>query len=471
MESLRKKSVSSLLDPSAQEGERLEKTMGAVSLTALGVGAIIGTGIFVLTGVAAAKFAGPALILSFVISGVAAALAALVYAELAAAIPASGSSYTYAYVSFGEIIAWILGWTLVLEYAVAAGAVAIGWSAYLNNLLVALSIHVPLWASASPFEGGVFNLPAVLITGLVTALLIRGTKESIMLNSIIVIIKLSAILLFLVAGFGHIDPANWSPFVPFGFPGVMAGAAIIFFAFIGFDAVSTAAEEVKNPQRNLPIGIFASLLISTVLYITVTGALTGMVKYTRLNTAAPISTALLLTGVKWASAVISVGALAGLTSVLLVTLFGQSRVFFAMSRDGLLPARYCAIHPRFGTPYKITVAVGGFVSLLAAFVPIGVIAEMANIGTLTAFVLSAAGVMILRKTEPDLNRPFKIPWGPVFPVLSILFSVYLMLNLSEMTWIRFAIWIGVGLLIYGVYGYRHSRLQGEKALWMSSDRS
>jgi APA family basic amino acid/polyamine antiporter len=458
MEFFRRKPVSLLLHQSNQEGKSLKKTMGALNLTALGVGAIIGTGIFVLTGVAAANYAGPALILSFIISGVAAGLAALVYAELAAAIPASGSSYTYAYVALGEVIAWFLGWNLVLEYSVASGAVAIGWSAYLNNLLSTVNLTIPGWASSSPFEGGILNLPALIITLLMAALLIRGTKESTLINTIIVIIKLAVIVLFLIVGFGNIDAANWSPFAPFGFSGIMAGAAIIFFAFIGFDAVSTAAEEVKNPQKDLPIGIIASLIISTLLYIAVTGVLTGMVEYPQLNTAAPISTALFLVGAEWASAIIAVGAVAGLSSVLLVTLFGQSRIFFAMSRDGLLPTRFSTVHPRFGTPHKITVVVGIAVSLLAAFVPIGIIAEMANIGTLTAFLVSAIGVIVLRKTHPELNRPFKVPWMPVLPILSILFSIYLMINLPGITWLRFAVWIIVGFTIYFMYSYRHSQL-------------
>lgn len=440
----------------------LQRSMGMFGLTALGIGAIIGTGIFVLTGVAAAKYAGPALIYSFIISGAAATLAALVYAELASAIPASGSSYTYTYVAFGEMAAWTLGWNLVLEYSVAAGAVAIGWSAYLRNLLTVVNWRIPHWAAAPPLEGGILNLPAMAITLIATWVLTHGAKKSTQVNTMIVIVKLAVIALFLVVGFGRIEQANWTPFAPFGFGGVMAGAAIIFFAFIGFDAVSTAAEEVKEPQRNLPIAIFASLIISTVLYIAVTAVLTGMVKYTSLNTAAPISTALLLRGIQWASSVIAVGALAGLSSVLLVTLFGQSRIFFAMARDGLLPARFAAIHPRHGSPYKITTTVGIAVSLLAAFVPIGIIAEMANIGTLSAFIVSSLGVIVLRKTHPELKRPFRVPLSPYLPMASILFSGYLMFNLSVITWIRFVVWIAIGVAIYFLYGKKHSLLHQEQ---------
>jgi basic amino acid/polyamine antiporter, APA family len=456
---LQKKSIEFLMKEKANNP--LKKSMGVVSLTFLGIGAIIGTGIFVLTGVAAANYAGPALMISFVISGVAAALAALVYSELATAIPASGSSYTYSYVALGEIFAWILGWNLILEYSVAASAVAVGWSAYLNNLLSVFGWTIPYRFSSSPFEGGLINVPAVAITLMLTFILIRGTKESTVLNTIIVILKLAVILFFLLIGYGHIDKGNWTPFAPFGFGGIMSGAAIIFFAFIGFDAVSTAAEEVKNPKRALPIAIITSLGVSTLLYIAVTIVLTGMVRYSKLNSAAPISTALVLTGLNWASAIIAVGALAGLSSVLLVDIYGQSRIFFVMSRDGLIPQRFSKLHTRYQTPYISTIMVGFLISLIAAFLPIGIIAEMANIGTLSAFVASAVGVIILRKTDPDLNRPFRVPLVPFLPIVSILFSLYLMFNLPRVTWIRFIVWIVIGLIVYFLYSRRHSVLKNE----------
>jgi basic amino acid/polyamine antiporter, APA family len=436
----------------------LARTLGALDLTALGVGAIIGTGIFVLTGVAAANYAGPAVILSFVVSGIAAGLAALCYAELASMVPVAGSAYTYTYASLGEIVAWLIGWNLILEYLVAAGAVAVGWSAYFTDLLKSIGIVLPKAFTLSPFDGGIINIPAILITLFITWIAISGTKGSAKATKFIVAIKLIVIALFIVLGLFHIDRTNWVPFAPFGFTGVMHGAAIVFFAYIGFDAVATAAEEVKNPKKDLPKGIVGSLIISTVLYILVAGILTGMLNYTRLNTSSPITAALLAVGIKWATTLISVGALAGLTSVLLAVIFAQSRIFFAMARDGLLPSVFGTIHKKYKTPYIDTMIIGALISLIAAFFPVGLIAEMANIGTLSALGVVSVGVIILRRTQPDLERPFRVPWVPYLPIISAIFAAYLMLNLPLVTWIRFVVWIALGILVYFVYGYKHSKL-------------
>jgi APA family basic amino acid/polyamine antiporter len=377
----RKKPIETIIRHEASEGKpAFKKTMGAIDLTALGVGAIIGTGIFVLPGVAAAIYAGPAVIVSFVISGVAASLAALCYAELSSMVPVAGSAYTYTYASMGELTAWLIGWNLVLEYLVAAGAVAVGWSSYFSDMLSSVGIDLPVFLTKSPFEGGIVNVPAVLIALLVTWVVIRGTKESTGATKAIVSVKLLVVALFLVVGAFHVRRANWTPFMPYGFTGIMQGAAIVFFAYIGFDAVATAAEEVRNPKRDLPRGIIASLIISTVLYVLVAFILTGMLSYTQLNTSSPIATALLSVGVRWASALISVGALAGLTSVLIAVIFAQSRVFYAMSRDGLLPPVFSTIHQKFSTPYIDTLIIGILVALIGAFFPVQFIAEMANIG-------------------------------------------------------------------------------------------
>lgn len=458
---LRTKPVHLLIKQSKREDRSLRRHLGALDLTTLGIGAIIGTGIFVLTGVAAARHAGPGVVLSFLLAGVASTFAALVYAELAAMVPVAGSAYTYSYAALGELLAWIIGWDLILEYSVAAGAVSIGWSGYLVDFARAAGLALPTWAVAPPAQGGVINLPAVLVVLAIAALLIGGTRQSASFNSIVVAIKIFVVLLFLAVGATHVRPALWRPFLPFGLDGVTAGAAIIFFAYIGFDAVSTAAEEVRQPARDLPIGIIASLAISSVLYIAVSGVLTGMVDYRRLDTASPLAFALLEVGARTASGFIAVGGLAGLTSVLLVQIFGQSRVFFAMARDGLLPPVFARVHSRWRTPFIITGLTALGVAAVGGFLPIGVVAELANIGTLTAFVLVSIGVMVLRYTAPDLKRPFRTPLFPLIPVLSILSSIYLMLNLPSLTWIRFAVWLGIGLLIYFLYGYRHSTLNPE----------
>lgn len=450
---------------------RLTRTLGALDLTALGVGAIIGTGIFVLTGVASANFAGPGVVISFVLAGIASGLAALIYAEMASMIPVAGSAYTFSYVSMGEIVAWLVGWNLILEYIVAAGAVSIGWSSYFVDLLRSAGMALPVAITNSPLQGGVVNLPAVLIVLALTALIITGAQHSATANKFVVVAKLAAILLFIVLGYRHIDPANWSPFLPFGVQGVIYGAAIVFFAYIGFDAVSTAAEEVKNPRRDLTIGIVASLAIATVLYILVSLVLTGMVSYTTLNTASPVTAALLQVGLPWAAAVISVGALAGLTSVLLVVLYGQSRVFFAMARDGLLPPFFVWVHPRLGTPLWGSVIIGLVVATIGALLPISIVAELANIGTLSAFTAVSAGLLILRAKRPDLPRPFRVPWVPWIPILSIAASVYLAFNLPILTWVRLAAWIIIGLVVYFAYGRRHSLLAGQDGRTFSRDNS
>ncbi len=444
------------------EGQPLRRVMGALDLTFLGVGAIIGTGIFVLTGVASALYAGPAVVLSFVISGFAATLAALCYAELAAMDPVAGSAYSFTYSSLGELVAWLIGWNMILEYLVSAGAVAVGWSSYFNDLLLSVGVTLPQALTKSVFEGGVFNLFAVVVTLLITALSMVGTKGSARATRIVVSVKLLVIALFIGLGLAHVKAANWAPFMPFGFSGVIRGAAIVFFAYIGFDAVSTAAEDVKDPKRDLQRGIIASLLISTVLYIVVAAVLTGMRKYTLLDTPSPISSALYGAGIPWASAIISVGALAGLTSVLIAVMFAQSRIFFAMSRDGLLPPVFSKIHRKYKTPFFDYLIIGAAICLVGAFLPVGFIAQMANIGTLSAFAVVAVGVIVLRRKKPELERPFRVPWVPFLPALSAALSVYLMFNLPLATWIRFFVWMAVGLVIYFAYGFLHSRLAPER---------
>ena len=457
---LRIKPVGLILQQSEDKEHGLKRTLGPVSITLLGIGAIVGTGIFVLTGVAAAKYAGPALILSFVVAGIVSGLAAICYAEFASTVPISGSAYTYSYATLGELIAWIIGWDLILEYAVGAAAVAIGWSGYLVDLLKgAFGITLPKAFVESPFSGGIINLPALIIILLITGLLILGTSESAKVNSVIVVIKLAVIVFFLVVGFGHINTSNWSPFLPFGTGGIFRGASIIFFAYIGFDQISTSAEEARNPARDLPIGIIVSLIVCTVLYILVTAVLTGVVSYTKLNVASPVSHALILLGLNTAGSIISVGAICGLTTVLIVLLFGQSRIFFSMSRDGLLPRFFSRVHPRFRTPYLSSLLIGVVVALVAALTPIDVVAELTNIGTLAAFVLVSAAVLVLRRTQPDLRRGFRTPWVPFIPILSVLASLVLIVSLPWITLVRFAVWLIIGLVIYFLYSQRSSHLQ------------
>ena len=452
----RKKPVERLI--AEKEESRLARSLGPLDLIALGIGAIIGTGIFVLTGVAAALYAGPALIVSVIVSGVVAGLAALTYAELASMIPVSGSAYTYTFAALGEFPAWIVGWNIILGYLVAAGAVAMGWGAYFGELLRSLGVELPPALTHPPAQGGVINLPAALFSLAVAGLVTAGTRESAAVNKLVVLVKLAVVVLFVLVGAWHVDPANWRPFLPYGYAGIMSGAAIIFFAYIGFDAVATAAEEARRPGRDLPVGIIGSLAICTLLYVMVTVVLTGLVPYYRLDVASPVATALLAAGVTWAGSLVALGALAGITSVLLAVIYAQSRVFLAMSRDGLLPPWFGRVHPRLRTPYLNTIFIGGVVALVAGLVPLEVVAQMANIGTLTAFVMVAAGVMILRRTKPDVPRPFKVPFYPYLPLLSLLFSLYLILSLPRVTLMRFLVWMVLGVLVYFLYGYWRSDL-------------
>lgn len=464
----RTKSVEQILADSDHPDHRLKKTLTAWDLTMLGIGAIIGTGIFVLIGTAIVgdahrPGAGPGIILSFVLSGLTCALAALCYAEFSTMIPAAGSAYTYSYATLGEFLAWLTGWNLILEYGVACVAVAIGWSGYFNNILHALGIELPLWATRAPADGGLMNLPAAIIVLLVTIVLVIGVKESARTAGVIVLIKLAAIVVFLAIGTPAVEPANWTPFMPFGFEGVGAAAAIVFFAYIGFDAVSTTAEEARNPQRDLPIGIIASLTICTVLYVAVAAVLTGIVPYERVDVHAPVAEALRGAGFQWGASVVAVGALAGISSVLVVMMIGQIRVFFAMSRDRLVGPWLAKVHPRFGTPHRATILTGVAIAFLSAFVPIGEAADMTNIGTLFAFALVCGGVLILRRTRPGLHRPFRVPFMPWVPLLAMAACIGLMLFLPGITWIRFGVWTIVGIAIYFAYSMKHSRLANEQA--------
>jgi basic amino acid/polyamine antiporter, APA family len=446
----------------------LKKTLGVWGLTALGIGAIIGTGIFVLTGKAAATSAGPAIVLSFVLAGIVSALAALCYAELASSVPVSGSAYTYVYATLGEFIAWIVGWGLILEYALGAATVAIGWSGYFSDFLNATFGHefIPKAFTTNPFEGGVLNVPAAVIILIITALLIRGTGESDVVNKIIVAVKLLIVGFFIVVGVGHVNPANWHPFAPFGPWGIVNGAGLVFFAYIGFDAVSTSAEEVRNPARDLPRGIIGSLVICTVLYILVSGILTGILKYDQLNVPSPVSFSLIQVGLNWAGAIVAIGAIAGLTTVLLVMLFGQSRVFYAMSRDGLLPGIFSKVHPRFRTPYLSSAIIGIVVALVAGIGQLGIVAELVNIGTLAAFTLVSIGVIVLRARHPEMKRGFRVPGSPVVPALSALGALFLMFKgLPLLTILSYFAWMAIGLVVYFTYSRSRSRvgLDGKSA--------
>jgi basic amino acid/polyamine antiporter, APA family len=457
MDLFRKKPLTA---PQSADGAKLSKTLGALDLTTLGVGAIIGTGIFVMTGVAAAEHAGPGLVLSFILAGFACVLSALCYSEFASTLPVSGSAYAYSYVAFGELLAWILGWDLVLEYGVAAAAVSSGWSGYFQGLLDGFGLHLPtaLSGAYNADKGTYVNLPAMIIILLISYLLTRGVKETARFNAIMVVIKLSVVLLFIVTGFFYVKPENWTPFLPFGFHGVVNGAATVFFAYIGFDAISTAAEEVKRPQRDLPIGIISSLAICTVLYITVSLVLTGIVPYQSLNVSDPVSYALRFVDQNMIAGLISVGAIAGMTTVLLVLLFGQTRLLFAISRDGLLPKSWSKVSAKTHTPVRSTWIVGGLIAVLTGFVPLDRLANLTSIGTLFAFLVVSLGVIVLRRTHPTLKRGFTVPWVPYIPLLSAATCAYLMYNLGRETWIGFVIWLAVGLLIYFLYGYKNSKL-------------
>lgn len=448
------------VDAFRNQNSGLKKCLTAFDLTFMGIGAVIGAGIFILTGIAAATKAGPAIVLSYVLAGLACSFTALAYAELSSTIGGSGSAYGYAYASMGEFIAWFIGWTLLLEYGVAVSAVAIGWSAYVESLLRSLGINLPHAIITNPFAGGIIDLPAVLIVLVLTVLLSIGVHESTKVNNIIVYIKFIAIAVFIGIAMFHVHPAYWHPFAPFGLMGAVKGASLIFFAYIGFDAVSTAAEEAIEPQKTLPIGIMGSLAICTLIYVACSGLLTGIAHYTTLNNSAPVANALIQIGFNFGASVVSVGAIAGLSTVCLVMFFGLTRILFAMSCDGLLPPIFSKVHSKTLTPVSVIVISGFIIALIAGFTPMDQVAEIVNIGTLAAFVVVSVGVLVLRYTKPDLPRPFKVPLSPLIPLLGIGFCFYLMLNLPSVTWIRFAIWMCLGMIFYFVYSRKHSVLNG-----------
>ncbi len=436
----------------------LRRSLTATDLTLMGIGVIIGAGVFVLTGIAAATRAGPAVTLSYIIAGLASMFAALAYAELTTSIGGCGGAYNYTYAGFGEFIAWLVGWNLLFEYALSVSAVSIGWSGYMNDALIALHIHLPQQLINNPFEGGMINLPAVLIIGLLCLLLCLGTRTSARFNFIVVIIKLLVIALFIGVAIKYVNPIHWRTFLPFGWSGVMQGAALVFFAYIGFDALATAAEETITPQRDVPIGIICSVMICASIYVIVSGLLTLIVPYTTLNVKAPVSDSILYLGHPILAGLISVGAIAGLTTVMLVMYYGLTRIILAIARDGLIPQQFAKINPNTKTPNLIIVLSGIIIAAVAGFMPLDQAAELVNIGTLTAFSMVCGGVMLLRFTQPNLPRPFKLPWNPLIPTLGIIFCVYLMLNLPAVTWWRFVIWLIIGFVIYFAYSYKHSHL-------------
>jgi basic amino acid/polyamine antiporter, APA family len=473
------------------EGHTLRRALGALNLTTLGIGAIIGAGIFVLTGTAAAQYAGPAIVISFIVSGLGCLFAGLCYSEFASMIPVAGSAYTYAYATLGEFIAWIIGWDLMLEYLFGASTVAVGWSGYFKAFMDQIGVHMPLAFSSAPYAysdvpkydpvthaltqaagfthtGAVINLPAIVLIGLMTTLLVIGIKESARFNNFIVILKIAIVLLVIGFGFMYVNQANWHPFVPantgqyghYGWSGIVRGAAVVFFAYIGFDAVSTAAQEAKNPQRDMPIGMLGSLAICTVLYILLSLVMTGLAHYTDLDVPHPVFVAIDKAGpaLAWLASIINIGAIAGLASVVLVMLMGQPRVFYSMARDGLLPPVFGKVHPRFKTPYVTTILTGIVAAFFAGIFPIDLLGELVSIGTLLAFVIVCAGVIVLRYRQPNLARPFRTPLVPLVPILGILICGYMMYSLPGATWERLVVWMVIGLVVYFTYSRSHSKL-------------
>ncbi len=472
------KSIAQIQSEASEEGAHtLKRTLGALNLVMLGIGAIIGAGIFVLTGTAAANNAGPAVVISFILAGLGCLFAGLCYAEFASMIPVAGSAYTYAYATLGEFVAWIIGWDLILEYLFGAATVAVGWSGYFVAFMHKLGVEMPAAFTQAPLSvvgthtlvrnpGGVLNVPAMVLVLLMTCLLVIGIKESARFNNVIVIVKVAIVFLVIGFGFMFVDSANWEPFIPaaqgpgrFGWDGIVRAAGVVFFAYIGFDAVSTAAQEAKNPQRDMPIGMLGSLAFCTVLYILMSLVMTGLVPYTQLNVPHPVDVALAaVPSLGWLNLLVDIGAIAGLASVVLVMLMGQPRIFFSMSRDGLLPAVFGKVHPKFQTPYVTTILTGAVAAVVAGFFPIALLGELVSIGTLFAFVVVSAGVLMLRYKRPELPRPFKTPLVPIVPALGILVCGYLMYGLPPDTWLRLLVWLALGLVIYFLYGKSHSRV-------------
>jgi basic amino acid/polyamine antiporter, APA family len=478
-----KKSILTIQSDSEETPYRLKRTLGPIDLMMLGIGAIIGAGLFSITGIAAAENAGPAIVLSFIIAAIGCAFAGMCYCELATMIPISGSAYTYAYVSMGEFIAWIIGWNLILEYAIGAATVSISWSAYVVALLYDFGIYLPPYLIASPWQPvnlpdgsqvfGLINLPAFLIVAALSFVLIGGIKQSSWVNAIIVTIKISVVLAFIGLGFFYINPENYHPFIPentgnfgeYGFSGIMRAAGVVFFAYIGFDAVSTAVQETKNLKKSIPIGILGSLLVCTILYILFAGVMTGLVNYKELDVAAPVAVAIDKTPFWWLHWIIKLGVICGFTSVILVMMLGQSRIFYAMSCDGLLPLLFSKIHPKYHTPWLCNLFLLFFVGLVGAFAPLAVVGHMTSIGTLLAFTIVCAGVLILRYKHPEIDRPYRVPWVPLIPLMGMGVCLAMMAYLGLATWIRLIVWIAIGIFVYLFYGRYHSVLRNNQNLF------